>query len=245
MAETFGVHAGGSRPTGKNLPSPVVDPTGATASLKWSAATCLGMSWASTRSAVERRTERVLSDLDDRWGDHERRSELVYHSPPHDRDEPPSTAAAQLATMAGIASVVVWNDRRRREVVLVYNPSGGWEPPGGRIEPGQTPEAAARAEAREETGLAVELTELLYTRRVAYTYDDGRAVDLPVAQFAGYRTDGRLHVEREGRTHPGVSRATGLFDAETLPETRRDHDLIAERLGDPPARESCPGPGWD
>lgn len=201
--------------------------------------------WASTRSAVESRTERVLSDLDDRWEDHERQPELVYNSPSHDPDEPPSTVAAQLETMAGVASVVVWNDRRRREVVLVYNPSGGWEPPGGRIEPGQTPEEAARTEAREETGLAVELTTLLYTRRVAYTYPDGRTVELPLAQFAGHRTDGHLHVEREGRTHPGVSRATGLFDAETLPATRRDHDLIAERLADPPARESRPGPGWD
>ena len=198
--------------------------------------------WASVRAATERRTERVLSDLAERWGSHERRSPLVSRSPPHHPDEPPSTVASQLATAAGVASVVVWNDRQRREVVLVSNPSGGWEPTGGRIEPGQTPEAAARAEAREEAGLGVELAELSYTRRLVYTYDDGRSVELPLAQFTGYRTDGALHVEREGRTHPGVSRATGLFDAATLPETRRDHDLIAERLADPPTRGSLPGP---
>lgn len=201
--------------------------------------------WASTRTTVERRTERVLSSLAERWGEHEQRPPLVYRSPPHDPDEPPSTAAAQLETMAGVASVVVWNDRQRREVVLVYNPSGGWEPPGGRIEPDQTPEAAARAETREETGLAVELTALLYTRRLVYTYDDGRRVELPVAQFAGHRTGGHLHVEREGRTHPGVSRATGLFDAETLPETRRDRELIADRLTEPPAQGSVPAPFRD
>ncbi len=34
--------------------------------------------------------------------------------------------------------------------------AGMWEFPGGKIEPGETPEAAAVRECREETGLAVE-----------------------------------------------------------------------------------------
>ena len=194
------------------------------------------------RREIETRTDRVLSELTERWGEHERREPITYGPTPHDPDGPPDTVGDHLTTMAGIASVVVWYTPERRETVLVYNPHGGWEPPGGRIEPDQTPEAAGRTEAREETGVAVELTELVYTRRVEYVYENGFRVTLPLAQFVGHRTDGHLQVEREGNTHPdvsrahpGLSRATGLFDADTLPETRRDRKLLLELANEPPA----------
>jgi 8-oxo-dGTP diphosphatase len=40
--------------------------------------------------------------------------------------------------------------------LMVYNPRrGGWEMPGGRIEPGETPEDAAKREFAEESGYDV------------------------------------------------------------------------------------------
>jgi len=54
-----------------------------------------------------------------------------------------------IETTAGIVLV------RRR------NPPLGWALPGGFVDPGESVAAAARREAREETGLDVELVELL------------------------------------------------------------------------------------
>ncbi len=47
---------------------------------------------------------------------------------------------------------------------------GLWEFPGGKIERGESPEAAVLREIKEETGLDVELAEFIGTIRHAYTH---------------------------------------------------------------------------
>jgi 8-oxo-dGTP pyrophosphatase MutT (NUDIX family) len=187
--------------------------------------------WSTVRDRLAARADRIVADLEAEWGQSRRVEPFDLPHRHHDPAEPPTTVDEQLDRLAGLATVIVFYTDACEKTVLVYNRAGGWEPPGGVIEPDQTPAEAARTEAHEESGLTVELTELVYTGRVDYRYPGGERAPLPVVAFAGHRTGGRLRVERETNDHPGVTRAVGLFDAETLPETRRDGTAIRRRLG--------------
>lgn len=48
-------------------------------------------------------------------------------------------------------------DRALTHVLLVQHRWRGWVPPGGRVDPGETPREAARRELSEETGAQAEL----------------------------------------------------------------------------------------
>ncbi|WIX98256.1 NUDIX hydrolase [Amycolatopsis mongoliensis] len=64
---------------------------------------------------------------------------------------------AESAYPVSIKGVLIREDR----VLLVHNERDEWELPGGRIEVGETPEQCVAREIAEETGLPVEVAEIL------------------------------------------------------------------------------------
>ncbi|MFF1342931.1 MULTISPECIES: NUDIX domain-containing protein [unclassified Streptomyces] len=59
---------------------------------------------------------------------------------------------------SGPLAAEVWVfDEDLARVLLVHHRWRGWVPPGGRVEPGETPREGARRELFEETGIEVEL----------------------------------------------------------------------------------------
>ena len=64
---------------------------------------------------------------------------------------------ARQTLMEPLAAEVWVTDPAHSHVLLVRHRMRGWVPPGGKVEPGETPRAAAARELGEETGVAGEL----------------------------------------------------------------------------------------
>jgi 8-oxo-dGTP diphosphatase len=73
-------------------------------------------------------------------------------------DDVAGWVAAAGSSPADPLGAEVWVfDADLSRVLLVLHPWRGWVPPGGQVEPGETPREAARRELCEETGVDVDL----------------------------------------------------------------------------------------
>jgi 8-oxo-dGTP diphosphatase len=126
---------------------------------------------------------------------------------PDKQRAPRPTVDVVIETAGGIVLV------RRR------NPPHGWALPGGFVDPGESVATAARREAKEETGLDVELTELLGV------YSD------PGRDPRGFFTVSTVFVGRANGTPVGGDDAAEarVFPADATPaDVVFDHPVIIE-----------------
>ena len=72
--------------------------------------------------------------------------------------------ATQKKFTASVAVIITNPDGKVLLLEHILRPGSGWGIPGGFIEHGEQPEAAARREMREETGIALENLRMLRAR---------------------------------------------------------------------------------
>ena len=81
-------------------------------------------------------------------------------------------------------------------IVLLENARGEWELPGGRLEPGETPEACLVREVGEELGIIVEVGRLLD----CWVYEVSPGREVVIVTYGLRRRDrGDLRVSQEHR----------------------------------------------
>src|SRR5262249_50299021 len=89
---------------------------------------------------------------------------------PTSLEHSPSTAEAASVSRLRVVAAVVWRDGR---LLMTQRPPGGrlgllWEFPGGKIEPGETPERALARELQEELNVLARPGETLAIETHAY-----------------------------------------------------------------------------
>lgn len=72
-------------------------------------------------------------------------------------------------------------DSQKRVLLLWHYRLNRWMPPGGHVDPDETPEDAARRECKEETGLDVEIIGDATTDLFARNPHEGRMLKKPIA----------------------------------------------------------------
>jgi ADP-ribose pyrophosphatase YjhB (NUDIX family) len=117
----------------------------------------------------------------------------------------------RLRSTGRVGAVGAWIRDDEGRVLLVHEVARegvdpGWTDPGGRVEPGERYEEAARREAREEAGVTPTVTGVVELLRIEHHPPDGRdPVVVPTPVFAADHAGG------DPRPEPGETDDVGWF----------------------------------
>ena len=132
--------------------------------------------------------------------------------------------------LAPSACAIIHNERG--EVLLMHRQDDDkWDPPGGHIDPDETPAMAAERETYEETGLVVKaigIVGVLGGRALEHHYPNGDKTQPLIVCFACQVTGGAL------QSLDGEAKNFGYFPPGSLPElsTAYPYAILFHQAGD-------------
>jgi 8-oxo-dGTP pyrophosphatase MutT (NUDIX family) len=135
-------------------------------------------------------------------------------------------AMAEIVAAGGL--VVDWRDERAPRVLLVHRPKyDDWSFPKGKVDPGETIEAAALREVKEETGLRCRIIRGLGAVRYQYRRRGGPERPKVVHYFLMAATGGKIRVNMHE-----IDEARWCDADDALARLHYDHDreLLAALL---------------
>lgn len=142
------------------------------------------------RISLERPEEKEIHHLIEKYGQPTVRDFLFDH---HERDE-----KEDYPKCKGGCRILIRRDGRT--VLVSHGPAGGFYLPGGRIWERETVEEGAIREAREETGLDVELKKMPELHKCQYLFKDWN-LERWVFIFIATCVGGSLEPQDKGEIH--------------------------------------------
>ncbi|HEX7008988.1 MAG TPA: NUDIX domain-containing protein [Phycisphaeraceae bacterium] len=123
---------------------------------------------------------------------------------------------------------------RGRRYLIVQHQRGHWGFPKGHLEKGETPQAAARRELMEETGIdQVKLMpEPSFTETYIYTKKSGKRVRKTVSYFIGLVENERVRIDPHELAAYAWGDATTTRERLSFPESQRLLDRAEAFLAD-------------
>lgn len=174
---------------------------------------------AAIRQEVLERAEEVLAGVADRWGEFERSDPLEVVPLPGQDPTFPESADAFFEEFYSYAAGTVVTDDQGRLLCLYSEVRDEWETPGGAGDPGETPAETARRETREETGVEVELLDVLHARFMEVDLGEPETLPIPVVGFTARPVGGDQLQGEAIENHDEIS-DLAWFSSEELPEIR-------------------------
>jgi len=164
---------------------------------------------------------------------------VQYPDAPRERQTirlPPDRIAAfrEWATSGTATTAAARVGRPDGAVALVRNAwSDGWLPPGGAVEPGERPRAAAAREVREETGLAATVGDPLVVVDQRYV-DEERDCEAFTARYVLFAATADGSIPSPDRLGVTADEIRGARWFEGLPDRLHDDDLLRPYLRQSP-----------
>lgn len=177
---------------------------------------------AAVREATLQHAESVIAAVERRWGTVPRLDALPVEPLFEEGSFPPSAEAFhdRFYPYAAGASVVDAEGR----LLCVYSPARDeWETPGGAGEAGETPAETARRETREETGIACEITDVLFAQLMEFSLDAPERLPIPVVGFTARSVGGDELAEPEIERHGEIT-DLAWFGPDELPTELRNYE---------------------